>query len=418
MTSIAPARPLSPTHPFFYLLLIIPFGATGGFLGITLGFLLSNKGGVSVEAVAAMISLATMPNSFKFLWAPIVDFTLSSKKWYLISGTITAIGIFLMGALPAKAESMFLLTILGIATNFANTLLAMSIESMMAANTPTEDMGRTAGWFQAGNLGGNGLGAGLALWIAENSSYTWLPGAILSSLCLACAIGLVWTATPVKEIHTLKIPAILIGMFKDIWRIVSRHAGFLALMICFLPIGSGGLGSVFPTINREWGVTDGVLVGNINGTMGGMLSAVGALVGGYICQALDNKRAYSLFGILMVICALAMAFSSRTPNMYIGYVLLYQFIIGLAYAAFTAVVLEVIGKEAAATKYSVFASLSNIPINYMGYLNGRAYGVCGNDAMLYPACGSVPMFYTDAGFGIAGLVVFGLLVMFARRYLR
>lgn len=416
MTSNTLANSNRNTHPFFYMLLIIPFGATGGFIGTTLGYLLSNKGGVSVAAVATLISVTTAPNSFKFLWAPIVDFTLTAKKWYLVSAVFTAIGIYLMGALPAKAESMVMLTILGFATNFANTLMSMSVESLMAYNTPTEDMGRTAGWYQAGNLGGAGLGASLALWIAEHTTHTWLPGATLSVICMACAISLLWTVNPVIEERVHKITTILIEMLKDIWKIISHNAGFLALMICFLPIGSGGASGVFPTINKEWQITDGVLVGTINGLFGGLLSALGSLIGGYICNRLDNKRAYSLFGFMMVACALAMAWAPRTPAMYILFVLIYQFIIGLAYAAFTAVVLEVIGKGAAATKYNVFASLSNIPINYMGYLNGQAYGTCGKDAMLYGACGSIPMFYTDAGFGIAGLILFALLTYIAKRY--
>jgi hypothetical protein len=38
----------------------------------------------------------------------------------------------------------------------------MAVESLMAYNTAPSELGRTAGWFQAGNLGGSGLGGGLA----------------------------------------------------------------------------------------------------------------------------------------------------------------------------------------------------------------------------------------------------------------
>ena len=55
------------------------------------------------------------------------------------------------------------------------------------------------------------------------------------------------------------------------------------------------------------------------------------------------------------------------------FTLLYSFIQGFNYASFTAVVLEAIGKGAAATKYNIFAALSNFPIQYVGLLDGWAY---------------------------------------------
>jgi hypothetical protein len=47
--------------------------------------------------------------------------------------------------------------------NFATAFLSLSVESLMAYNTAPDQLGRTTSWFQSGNLGGSGLGAGLAL---------------------------------------------------------------------------------------------------------------------------------------------------------------------------------------------------------------------------------------------------------------
>jgi hypothetical protein len=51
-----------------------------------------------------------------------------------------------------------------------------------------------------------------------------------------------------------------------------------------------------------------------------------------------------------------------------------------------------------ATKYSIFASLSNTPIAYMGILNGYFYDKSGSNAGLY----------SDAAMGVAGVLVFML----------
>ena len=63
--------------------------------------------------------------------------------------------------------------------------------------------------------------------------------------------------------------------------------------------------------------------------------------------------------------------------------MIYAFITGLTYAGFSAFVLEAMGLGAAATKFSLFASLSNMPIAYMTSIDDWAYG-----AWVLPACSS------------------------------
>ncbi len=89
---------------------------------------------------------------------------------------------------------------------------------------------------------------------------------------------------------------------------------------------------------------------------------------------MDRKFAYALFGIFLAFGAVAMAAAARTPQMFVTFTLLYAFIQGFNYASFSAVVLEAIGRGAAATKYNVYAALSNVPIMYMTTIEGFAYG--------------------------------------------
>ena len=69
------------------------------------------------------------------------------------------------------------------------------------------------------------------------------------------------------------------------------------------------------------------------------------------------------------------------------FVTLYWFVTGFTYAAFSAVVLEAIGAGAAATKYNVFASLSNMPIAYMTLVDGWAHTRWGAGVMLAAEAG-------------------------------
>ena len=75
------------------------------------------------------------------------------------------------------------------AFNVSLTFLGMSVESLMAHATPHDQKGRVGGWFQAGNLGGQGLGGGLGLWLAQYFDAPWIAGVALGAISLACARG-------------------------------------------------------------------------------------------------------------------------------------------------------------------------------------------------------------------------------------
>src|SRR2546423_8188225 len=153
------------THPFVYLVLITPFGVMSGYLTVALAYLLTQEG-LSVEQVAAVVALSYVPQTWKFLWAPIADTTLNRKTWYLIGAVVSAAGIFAMGVVPAQQKWVPMLNVAVLLANIAVTFLAMSVESLMAYGTPEDQKGRAGGWFQAGNLGGNGIGGGGGVWLA------------------------------------------------------------------------------------------------------------------------------------------------------------------------------------------------------------------------------------------------------------
>jgi PAT family beta-lactamase induction signal transducer AmpG len=91
--------------------------------------------------------------------------------------------------------------------------------------------------------------------------------------------------------------------------------------------------------------------------------------------------------------------------MYVVWSLTYAFAVGLAYAAFTALVLDAMGHGSAATKYNVFASLSNFPLWWLGLLLGVAAEKWGARAMLF----------TEAALGVVGVIVFAFSARVVRR---
>jgi hypothetical protein len=249
----------------------------------------------------------------------------------------------------------------------------MAAENLMAHSTDHREKGRAGGWYQAGNLGGAGIGGGAALWIAQHSALVWLPGAAMAAVFLACCGALVFVAEPEQAHRQLRYLQSLRGVAIDVWNTAKSRAGFLALLICFLPIGCGAASGLWAAVAGDWHAGANT-VALVNGVAGGLVSALGCVIGGYLCDRMDRKFAYALFGIFLSAAALAMAVAARSENMFITFTLLYAFIQGFNYASFCAVVLEAIGRGAAATKYNLYASLSNMPIAYLTIVDGWAYG--------------------------------------------
>jgi PAT family beta-lactamase induction signal transducer AmpG len=100
------------------------------------------------------------------------------------------------------------------------------------------------------------------------------------------------------------------------------------------------------------------------------------------CDIINRQRAYVYMGLLQAVCCVAMAFLPHTRLMYITWTLLYAVTSGLAYAAFNAFTLEAIGKGAAATKFELYAGVSNTPIMIMTWIAGIAYAKWGAKGML------------------------------------
>lgn len=411
VTSAAGSAPRQYTHPLVFLLLIIPFGAASGFLGVTIVYLLG-KAGVNPLTIGLLTGLSYLPQTLKFLYAPLVDLTFTRKQWFVMASIASAASMALLGSVPATEAGLPWLRVLVVANSLATAFLSMAVESLLAYNSAPHEMGRTAGWFQAGNLGGNGLGGGLALVIAENTSLPWLPGVVLATVCLLSGIAISYTTEPEQhqpalsdgpqhaetQSHASAAWRAIKQVLLDLWQVASSRMGYLGLLICFLPIGSGAGANLFPLFATEWGATANDVAAT-SGALSGLLSALGCMVGGYYCDRMDRKLAYAVFGLIMAACAAAMAWAPHNLNMYYAFVLSYGFISGLCYASFTAVVLEAIGTGAAATKYSIFASLSNTPIAYMGIMNSYFYDRSGSNAGLY----------SDAAMGVAGVLVFLLI---------
>ena len=366
---------------WLFLPLFTPFGISSGYVSVTLAFILG-KMGLPVAVVGTLVALSVWPQTWKILWAPIVDTTGNPKLWYGLGALLTGGTIWWMSAIHATNASIPLLSVLIVVSSIASTFVSMSTEIFMAHYVPKEAQGAASGWGQAGNLGGGGIGGGLGLVLYAHIPVPWVSGLALALICFACWAFVALLPPAPRGHRDERYLTSLLNVVRDVWGVARSRLGYLALIIMVLPVASGGASGLWSAIAGEWRA-GADLVAVATGVASGLVSAAGCLAGGYICDRMDNKAAYALFGIVVGIAAVLMAVTPRTPAMFAVWTLAYALAIGAGYAAYNAIVLEAIGKGAAATKFNLMAALSNIPIAAMTQFDGWVHDTYGTNAMLY-----------------------------------
>lgn len=412
------------------MVLVVPFGVTVGYAQVAVPFLLGARG-VEVAAIGAVSALAQWPHGWKFLWAPVLDAGWPRKNWFLLSVVVAAIALAATTFIPPDpARSLGPLRLLSVYTlvlAIAQGAVATSsaaIDAVMATTLPDNKKGAAAGWSMAGNLGGTGVGGALALWLVLHTSASF-ASIVLAAICLVSAV-------PALFIHeerrargegTTFHRAVtgVRALLRDLWRSLKSREGWTGLLICMSPVGTGAATQLFSAIAPDYGARE-THVEFVNGVFGGIVGALGCLVGGYLADRMNRRLLYVLAGLLTAGFALAFAFGPANtytlgfPTTFTLGCLSYQFANGIAYAAFAAFVLEMVGHgPGVTTKYALYVGVSNQAISYVTWLDGKGYD-WGKAAAPGKAWGGrVGVLGTDVVATLVGVVVLGALYAFLRR---
>ena len=373
---MSPRRTTSPLTIFF---LVLPYGISSGYASVTLPFILT-KAGFPVAVSASIVAIGISSNIWRFLWGPVADLTLTPRRWYLLGTAAGAATLLLLGFMPLHPGAAAALTTVVFLSQVAATLVVLPLGGLMAYTVPDAKKGQAAGWYQAGNLGGAGLGGGAGVWLASHFSVP-LAGAVLAAMMAACAFALVF-------VPDLRMPkegglgrrfAAIGTDFRDLLRSPSA---VLAMVLVSSPVGSGAATGLWSAVAPDWRASPD-LVALISGVLSGVVSALGCVAGGWCSDRVGRWWSYFGSGVLMGLTTVLMAFAPRTPAVYCAGVLIYALTCGWCYAAFSALLLYVIGRGMASTKYATLSSLGNLPTSYMTAFDGWAHDRWGAAGMLH-----------------------------------
>lgn len=335
-----------------------------------------------VDEIGNMQAIALFPAIWAFLWSPLADTGLRKRSWVLVSAVCAAIAagaaiLDIRGPVSVLTALLFLANALtGLLSSACGGLLTVMPESVR---------GRSAGWYQAGNTGGAAIGGGAVIWLADHASLTVVAFAIAASMILP-ALAALWIQEP-PPVQRAILPQ-LRGMGHDMRELLRSRRTWLGLTFFLSPVGTAAVSNLITGVGQDYHAS-GNEVALVTGLAGGLLSAGGCYIGGLVADKMNRMVAYALAGGFAAIFGAWLAFGPANGYTYAAGYCGYSVAAGFAYAVYTALLLDVIGKtkHAAAFAYSVLNASGNASIAYMtkldsvGYKHWGARGLMATDAV-------------------------------------
>jgi MFS family permease len=367
-----------------------------GYVSVTLGFVLGHHG-VSVAAVAGLVSLALLPTTWSFLAGPIVDVSLTPRRWYFIMLPLVAACFAGFAVTPMSAAALPMLGVLCLFVSVAAVCAATAVSAAMALTTPPELRGPIAGWSQTANLGGAGLGGGLGLWIAGHAGEA-APALTMAAISLASGAPMLFLRVP-RPTASAAAPMERVGAIgRDIWTLARTRTGLLAIMVMTLPCALGAAAGLLPAAAGAWHASSD-LVALVRGALGGVTTIPGCIFGGYLCRHFRHRTVYFSGALIYAAGLAAMALAPHTPLAFGGFMILNGVILGATFGALTSVNYDALGPTSPATVCAGLASLSNVPLLAATLILGQAEARLGVDGMLL----------TEAVLGAASVAAYAVL---------
>lgn len=388
----------NPKHPppWLFGLTAVPYGVSGGFVAGTMPFL-ARKAGISVGDIGWYGAALLVPPIVQFLYAPVVDIGPKRKHWLIIVAALGALclAIALTMPLPSKIGPFLGFAFAG---QLVSGLVGTCNGGLLASTLPDRLRGAAAGWLNLGNL----VGAALGAWLTMATS-AWLPpwavGIEVAILMIAPSFAVLIVDEP-DRVGRRRAKDVFVTLWRDVARVARSRQGWTGILFCMSPVGTAALLNYATAFAGDYHASVG-MVAFVNGPVNGLVTAAGALVGGYVCDRTNRRAMYLLSGALTALVGLTMLALPMTPTTYAIGVSVYLLVAGFCYASFSAVVLETIGRAGAAagTQYALFVSAGNAAIMYVGWIDTR----------FHEHHGARGLFGVDAGLNVLGIVALSVL---------
>jgi PAT family beta-lactamase induction signal transducer AmpG len=337
-------------------------GAPIGFIWWAMPTLL-RKENVAIDSITSLIAILVLPWIFKFIWAPLIDSFRNEKRgykfWIFISQLLMGASLLPLIFIPAQ-NNFFVWGLFLFIHSFAAASQDVSIDAMVINVIAKNERGKLNGFMNAGMLigrsifGGGTLIIGYALGL--NYMLILLATIIFSTMLLLLFVDEPISASEVKnQFKVFKSNFSLSFHEKNTW-----FAILFALTSASAFEAAGGLAGPFLTdlnINQE-------TIGIFFAVPVVIAMFIGGLIGGYISDKINRKKAVGVFlsgfvaSIIFISIFNYVNISSSATGFFSGFTVMY-FFVGLFTASSYALFMDLTNPKIGGTQFSTYMAATN-----------------------------------------------------------
>src|SRR5947207_11264112 len=171
----------------------------------------------------------------------------------------------------------------------AGTLIVLPVGGLMAHTVAEGAKGRAAGWYQAGNLGGNGIGGGVGVWLASHFSKEIAGGGL--AIAMLASAAAIYFASDVRIVSTETVGERMRILWGDILSMVRAAIPLFTIVLVCSPIGAGAMNNLWSAVAPDWRATPDQ-VALVSGVLNGVVSIIGCVIRGWVAFLLVRSRIY------------------------------------------------------------------------------------------------------------------------------
>ncbi len=320
--------------------------------------------GVSLREIGLM-SLLSLPWTWKLLWAPLVDRYGSRQHW--ITACLFVLGATTLAIVPQDASSpSWMMWGLLLLFTTASATQDIAIDAYAVDVSEPKTVGSINGTRVAAARVAMFVGGGGFLILADTTGWAGLWVA-LAVVFVALAV-VAWVSPRVVLDSTARrhaVGPVLRWIFR--WQMLP-----VLLFVLLFKVGDSTLGRMVKPfwVDRGYSLTE---IGAISVTLGTILTILGALAGGWIVDRIGIFRSLLWLGLAQLVSNLGYvviaAISLPRESIYAAS-MIESFTQGLGTAAFLSFLMNLCDKEHAATQYAVLSALFALTRDVAGAFTG------------------------------------------------
>lgn len=378
--------------------------------------------GIGPAEIGATLGLIMLPWAFKWAYGPLIDVLGSARRgrrrgWILFTQTMMALTLLALPALELPTQLGLFSAVLFV-HNLFGAMQDVAIDGLACNSLQENERAFAAGLMFAGQSLGMLIGGSGALFLTAWVGFQ--PIALF--VALSIALVTLFVVLPMREMTAVEAPIPVIGSkitaagremrrfaVEAFGAFLGSRRAFGGLLFGLLPIAAMSLSlSLQSSLAVDLGLANDEVAWL--GTGSSLLTAVSCVIGGFLSDRLDRRRALAVYIVLMSLPVLYLMFALQQH----GWVmpssgrqapaelvrafwiatLTYHLANGLIYGARAALFMDVTKPTVAATQFAVFMALTNLSIAYSSVWQGIAVESWG-----YPRT-----LLVDALFGLSSMI--------------